>query len=1410
MSNSRDNDAPTNRYIELAPPQVLSDRWLDLNFDLAPGQNVLCEIMIPESGGGYVYKDAKAVGSATQNRFLYWRSVDDIVELVELSTEVELENNQVRIKFANSPVINNLNVIEFSDSLTIMIATNTSVHRLNLPHPKTTNKSVLNELTTELIFNPANYYILSTQSSIGSQQPICATSWHDDGLLKCALCLPDSSIHIIQFSRVGHHISTSTIKQTGIMGRLWSKMPNLLARSQNECDNAAFACIPRVHDESNDVLLFTLCKDLKIRIFSTTSRECVCTHNVISQSSFTQSFASHTNPVIELPMMKVSGSSIIVYLTENGSEFVLFNHTYNNGQHQLKDNVTIQTPSWEKLIDFAITNTKVWALATIRETQSSLCFIDLRDAIEGGNINEGEFDDFVWDFVHLDDDMEIPKVKNYVAEIFWRNRFSTSTVQKALVVVAGPTVPKTNSMESLEEIAFTKIINENQEEVWSKFYNYCVQNHHSSNKPLGLLTNPTEDLMIIVKRSNPSFICPWLMSIDLASSEGPYRGIEFPPNTKAIIGPLNHISNEVMISELDHVFEQRLLENPGKIMDVLDELADSVVNSASFVTSKINLPHKNITTEIFGTVISQLSISQEADIFGEKILKEATTGMRSELNPLGSNCGITLTFELFKHLVRGRMILARDLLIYIKILNRLSDSEKSSMKHLSAVCQELYTSCKIRELIDCLRSYAILVWITEAPIKGDIVDTRTEFVDSISKYFRFFKAASSASKKFQDNPIELVIRKNLLMNFLFNGGVNYLSFMKDRKESPQTLSNSLYTTNIALNICRLLWPVSEHLCMNEYLFSHHLDEHLARYNELTAEWISNGEPDRNFIKASNCVLQNRDLNAVDIFNRLWSNINANNMIGRFVGMDEEPSLSKPDSFDSTNAALVYRYYDRLINLFQTLNNLHSLVMLINHCMSLLDDSCNEEQQYWVDCLRAKLFQYYLELDEPEDAYHTMVLTNDPSLRFNCLRKFIVSHCDKEQWSSLISHPYIDIKEDFIDILVQKADSLDLSRLNMTDFYRTSYYDLLFAFHVSYEEYRKAAHVMYNYAQRLAQEVPGILSIKKQADCLLVALNSLRCVPVNEAFLKIASPKSEGRASVVKRSYDCESKTDTADESSGIQIIGCEDIELKYELTHARLKLLEKDQTANAIALSPLNPDETIAQLVASSMYPLAMDLATSFCKPMEIILDGLASKYVFISRLSAIDIASHQDLETDLSNIFASSYSTIDTYNYVANSSCSFVDKLWRLINYYLTTFDGIGHRYRSEEISKTFSGTSVLMRTVAIKLLSAGYDIPASLKRMYMSKNTAELLKLLIKYDKLSDAADLSIEMINRVLEPSNLFTLASPLSASDPPPVTIPTHLILLLIAYLNEDATNTTYLKAAGALNDKLQRFRSFIRS
>ena len=115
----------------------------------------------------------------------------------------------------------------------------------------------------------------------------------------------------------------------------------------------------------------------------------------------------------------------------------------------------------------------------------------------------------------------------------------------------------------------------------------------------------------------------------------------------------------------------------------------------------------------------------------------------------------------------------------------------------------------------------------------------------------------------------------------------------------------------------------------------------------------------------------------------------------------------------------------------------------------------------------------------------MMSNPDLSRRKDSLRQFLVTLFDRGELSQLASYPYTDMIDDVESIIESRARSADLSVNN--------YYDFLYSFHVSKENFRKAAQVMYECGTRLGVELCNFDGLKKQ---------------VSRIFVKGAGPRKE--------------------------------------------------------------------------------------------------------------------------------------------------------------------------------------------------------------------------------------------------------------------------------------------------------------
>ena len=95
---------------------------------------------MPEKAGGYCYKNSDTY--LTRNRFIYWRIIHDVLELVEYSLDVNLVNNRVRYRFTDTPILDGISIHETTNSVVILIVTVSSVHKLSFTHPTNIHKQV--------------------------------------------------------------------------------------------------------------------------------------------------------------------------------------------------------------------------------------------------------------------------------------------------------------------------------------------------------------------------------------------------------------------------------------------------------------------------------------------------------------------------------------------------------------------------------------------------------------------------------------------------------------------------------------------------------------------------------------------------------------------------------------------------------------------------------------------------------------------------------------------------------------------------------------------------------------------------------------------------------------------------------------------------------------------------------------------------------------------------------------------------------------------------------------------------------------------------------------------------------------------------------------------------------------------
>ncbi|CAB3251716.1 unnamed protein product [Arctia plantaginis] len=180
-------------FKEIIPNYNVPEKWKEVTLNTGGTHSTLQDIKLPQKAGGYWYKDSTKV--YTRNRFIYWQTTSDAIELSEASLDINLSSANLRCKVApGTPPLSSITVYERSAfrDVVILAATVSSVHRLIFPHPGTLDKkSTFGPLSssspsifhdTSAINNPNNYYILNQYSNAtAGVAHTCSTLLRDNG-----------------------------------------------------------------------------------------------------------------------------------------------------------------------------------------------------------------------------------------------------------------------------------------------------------------------------------------------------------------------------------------------------------------------------------------------------------------------------------------------------------------------------------------------------------------------------------------------------------------------------------------------------------------------------------------------------------------------------------------------------------------------------------------------------------------------------------------------------------------------------------------------------------------------------------------------------------------------------------------------------------------------------------------------------------------------------------------------------------------------------------------------------------------------------------------------------------------------------------------------------------------------------
>ncbi|XP_068751589.1 nuclear pore complex protein Nup160-like isoform X2 [Montipora capricornis] len=1379
------------------------------------------EFAKPQVGGGYAYRESGNLESLTRNRFIFWRITDNVLELTEESLDNNLSGNSLEIKFSDGILLPALYIFETLTHVSVLAATTNSVHRIVFPHPDRLQRHGFtfrssSEGNQQSIFNDFSVRNLREACNFGTFSQSCSifSSWLcQDGNCLFALATGTGVILLIKLPPPGNEgqVEQYELKQAGVMQRLWSGLVPYSLRKDVLATDAVVSLT--VHPFCKHMCVFALCRDLKLRVWSCQDQACIYIKDVVED-------VPDDVDLQNLPgqghlLRKVVDSAtgrlylgLFLYLGDN-TQFCVYGVVTSKEVLSLSP-VSFLFFSKENLVDFAVTPTHLWTVWTNTEGESMVYFT----TIEGEDSQQG------WTRVFLQPtdqfDVQVPPYKEprevFLEEIFYPGRFSNHSILKAIQIYRHLPVANFSDLDenvSRRDLKYA-VINLIDSEIqmsapdyemlhdeysnlqlhcWNKFYSYVVQYHQVTNKAIGIFTDANTGLVSLIRKDMLSFLRPCdvfeqlhlsVESLDVSLlAQEPFAEKTLKTSFIDFCNVLQLVSHELSPGHLS------ALENDVKYQ--LNPALTAEQIATSLLTSISEEDHQDLDGNSLFEFQQELetSLHKVSGVFKcldyllrgldiQGVVKDAKpdAGWSEAYHAMScshlfsSELSLSLLSTSSRQMISSRMSICKQLLVLLSLMTKLNINKIGLDVRTATEVSSVY----IPQTVSLLSSYVALHWIMEQLT----LPTPSNAVESNLKQLAALEINEGMdSKTGLDDP-------SLTVGELFLSGIGgtqlrgHLAHViktsqEMQDEAPGLLWSTFFNQGV-YTLLDLLWPSRQSALFPEFLLSSHQYIHLQEYANLICYWCDTCQSSWHFLVGQSHLVLGEHQKALGYFLKAARGVGSKDLL-----------MMKVIQSDATDTqSLLVLFYVKVMKLFEQFDAPDFVIRAAHVALDMASPDDPNIPNLW-----SNIFKHHLELGHNDLAYNALIANPDPVRRRDCLHKFMVVLCERGQTRQLIEYPFINLQDEFEDIVESHARTVDIMTHN--------YYDMLYAFHVFRGNYRKAGSAMYEHAMRLGQEVSGLDSLQKQAKCYLAAMNSLHLVDPKNAWIvkpldRVNTTKPDEPPNMSPKRKQGEDADVLFPEHKGrsrrkVTVLEIRDLEGEYLLVLARLQLVKVDADPTHATGPLLSPQESVALLTQAGLFDNALTVASHFQLPKETIFEGLASRCVKLSHLGiGLTRQAEQDawdwiLSNDLGEAQVSGYKSV-------------TDQAWQLLKLYL---DRLGPH-----------DGHVYYRCVAAKLLSAGATLPTWLVNDYKRFNAPELLCLYINYDLLLKADLLAVEYVQAVDgNGKEYFDLENALHATSPS-VWLPYTAMDQLLLLLKDVQPGTELAKVRDELVDQLNRF------
>uniref|UniRef100_A0A8C1LAC8 Nucleoporin 160 n=1 Tax=Cyprinus carpio TaxID=7962 RepID=A0A8C1LAC8_CYPCA len=1175
-------------------------------------------------------------------------------------------------------------------------------------------QSIFTDIGKLNLNEPAHSYVLPFVQGTPATAPSTSAAWiSHQGEAVFTLASPSGGITVVTLPAHDQDgtVSILELKQSSMMQRLAGWMPTAIRGDQSISDLAISLA---VHQLEDDTFIFALCQDHKLRMWSFKHQMCLLVTDMLDYMPAGRGEVK-ASPAqahkLRLFFSSSTGLCLAIYLAvPKGSQFCVLQLVASENNRYSLDHISTQFTTQETLVDFVLTASDIWAVWLDNDNQTVVKYISFEHST-AGMWNQVFVQPSPEEEVHVGEDQDPREV--YLDVLFSPLRFTASAIIKALQIYKRGTERYSDlSWEELKKEVTVTVENELQGSVteyefcqedyrllqvefWSKFYACCLQYQDVLSTPLALHISPATAMVCVLKKGFVSFLLP-CFAVDhlyLSSDEYLFSEEETPiaedsnlsRDVLQLIQCLRMVSEslpEDMAYEMDKALEDLL--SPEKVSEKVLEglLANDNENVIQDILNKLQ-DISNPTVAI-NTLLRELDL--EADAETESRPTGQSLRVRISLSQLyGSSVAASLICQAVCQTAMTRTLLCRDLLILQQLYLRIGDNVSGAQ--LLQLQQDLIPRCS-----SLLCSYHLLKQMSltlSSSVPLDILNADLQHLSVL-------ELSDSTIPTSMLNPQTVVelfyqnVARKAIMSQIFS--------QQDVEGSQGMLHWPQMISSVLTLLCQFLWPSNPSFLFPECLMVNCQYAPLQEYARLVGPWCQVNVGSYRFVLGHCYLASGEGQKALQCFQEAAAEVDKEDFLMKLTGSDEE-------AVTATAPRLLY--YNKVLRLLEDIG-LPELV--INLATLAISEAANDERSQ--AALWTRIFKHHLDLGHNSQAYEALTQNPDSSRQLDCLRQLVVVLCERAQLRDLVQFSFVDLHDEVVSIIESRARAVDLMTHN--------YYELLYAFHINRHNYRKAGTVMFEYGMRLGREVRTLRGLQKQVNCYLAALNCLRLVHPDYAW--IVQPSSgaayERPGTSPKRNYDGEFAANPV--SQQIDILELKDLEKEYVLARSRLTLAQQDPPSAAIA-GGASSQEMVALLVQTGLFDTALTLCQTFNLSLTPVFEGLTFKCI------KLQYKGDQD-QTEVWNwLAANQLPTV-----ITTKESSATDEAWRLLAHYLENYPLQNAQYH---------------RCVINKLLSHGVPVPDWLLNSYKEIDAASLLRLYLNYDQLESAAELVLEYVDALL---------------------------------------------------------------